>query len=160
MTTTSSGCCAETPFRAQQTEQPHGHQSEAGPSTPLSLRPTEPDSVTHPADMPQIKLRSYRTRQWNTKCRHAPDQALFLQNQTVEHQMQTCPRSSSVPIDPDSVTHADMSQLLHVEDSLACGDPPMQNKLPGPQQEPERSACFAKQTWGSDQGRQEEDRDF
>ena len=70
-------CCrAETPFRAQQTAQPHGHQSEAGPSTALSLRSTEPHSRTHPADMPQIKLCFYRTRQQNTSCKHAPDQTL------------------------------------------------------------------------------------
>ena len=137
--------------------------------------PTEPDSGTH-ADMSQIKLCSYRTRQCNT-CRHVPDQALFLQNQTVEH-MQTCPRSSSVPTEPDSVTHADMSQIKlcsyrtrrcntcrHVPATTCWGltglwRPLMQNKLPGPHQEPERSACFAKQTWDSDQGWQEEDGDF
>ena len=67
---------------------------------------------------------AYKTTQCNTSCRHVPDQTLFLQNHIAEHIQQTCPRSKSVPTEPDSVTHADMSQLLHVEDSLACGDPP------------------------------------
>ena len=122
---------------------------------------------------------AYKTTQCNTSCRHVPDQTLFLQNHIAEHIQQTCPRSNSVPTEPDSVTHpADKSQIKvcsyrtrqcntcrHVPATTCWGltglwRPPMQNKLPGPQQKLERSACFSKQTWGSDQRRQEEDRDF
>ena len=73
---------------------------------------TEPDSRTRPANMPQIKLCNYRNTQQNTACRHAPDQTLFLQNQTAEHILQTCPRSNSVTTETHSRTQpADMPQI-------------------------------------------------